>query len=173
MATSFARILSELSDPTATEGGNVNGWNEHSPFALASLADCASPDSVDSSGARFLARVARDVAERFIDTDDYTGPLGELESGDGAHEIADSAVPVYTHERWQTFVDLAAYNEDASELGGDASDLTALAGVALYMIAERLVQALAEELSEALDESYDPDQAYADAETYMREVHNA
>jgi hypothetical protein len=63
-------------------------------------------------------------------------------------------VPIYTHERWQVFVDLQAYQEDVSEYG-DADDLTNAAGVALYMIAERLVHALATELSDALDADAD------------------
>ena len=149
----FATILTELSDPTAGE------WNEHNPFCLASLADCASPDSISSPGAAFLASVARDVAEHvesYVAEGDPGYRLTELRE-DGSHEIADSAVPVYTHERWQVFVDLAAYNEDASELGATADDLTGAAGVALYMIAERLVHALADELSEALDEDDDED----------------
>jgi hypothetical protein len=140
--TRFARILAELSDPTDTP----------SPFALASLADCDWPDSVDSPGAVFLVRVARDVAEwvgQWDTPDDARDALSNF--GDQAHEIADSAIPVYTHERWQTFDDLAAWREDISEYGG-TDDLTNAAGVALYMIAERLVRALAEELAEALDE---------------------
>lgn len=146
MPSTFARILSELSDPFAGE------WNEHNPFCLASLADCASPDSADSPGAAFLARVARDVTDYVSDAED-ADPRDALDNvSDWSHGIADSAVPVYTHERWQVFVDLAAYQEDVSELMPDAGDdLTGAAGVALYMIAERLVRALADELSEALD----------------------
>jgi hypothetical protein len=34
-----------------------------------------------------------------------------------AAEIADYCVPVYTHNLWVTFVDLAAYSEDVSDLG--------------------------------------------------------
>jgi hypothetical protein len=50
------------------------------------------------------------------------------------------------------FVDLGAYNEDpAGELGDDGSDLTQAAGVALYLIASRLVAALAQELPDALE----------------------
>jgi hypothetical protein len=155
MTSTFARILSELSDPTSSTG--MHGWNEHSPFALASLADCASPDSIESPGAKFLGGVARDVADRAqpyttsepTPADVYRARLDEL-TGDDAHELADSAVPVYTYDRWLTFVDLAAWQEDISDYGS-TDDLTNAAGVALYMIAERLVRALAEELTEALD----------------------
>lgn len=169
--TTFARILAELSDPTA-EVDSIR--HDHSPFHLATLADCYSPDGDDSAGARFLALIARDVADHCNqyagtpdDGDDWPLIIGELTDGDAAHEIADSAVPIYTHERWATFVDLGAYNEDASEMGATADDLTGAAGVALYIIADRLVRALAEELSEALDD--DDDQSQIDQETDLRD----
>jgi hypothetical protein len=155
--TRFASLLAELSDPSAVVDGIRH---DHSPYHLASLADCTSPDSADSPGAKFLAGIAEAVAEHCNqyagtpdDGDDWPLIVGELLNGDAAHEIADSAVPIYTHERWQTFVDLGAYNEDpAGELGDDGSDLTQTAGAALYLIASRLVGALAGELSDALDE---------------------
>jgi hypothetical protein len=144
--TSFACILSELSDPSAIVD---NVRHDHSPFHLASLADCYSPDSIESPGARFLAGVAESVAEYLTAGE---GPNADAVASldDAAHEIADSAVPIYTHDRWATFTDLGAYNEDVTEYGA-MDDLTNAAGVALYMIAERLVRALAEELAEALD----------------------
>lgn len=156
--TEFATILAELSDPTGMVDEHTR--HDHNPFSLATLADCYSPDSADSPGARFLAGIARDVAEHIGDQSlGWSDQLGGLT--DAAHEIADSAVPIYTHERWATFVDLGAYDEDTSEYaaGEDASDLTMLAGVALYAIAERLVRALAEELTEALDadDPFDPE----------------
>lgn len=107
------------------------------PFSLAGYADCMSPDGIDSPGAHFLIQVRDDVEEALGLSAD-----GETVSDDIAHDIADSAVPIYTHERWLVFVDLGAYQEDASELGADTSDLSGAAGVALYMIAERLVTAL-------------------------------
>lgn len=151
--STFARILAELSDPTGMVDEHTR--HDHNPFSLATLADCASPDTSDSPGAQFLARIARDVAEHVGDAPlGWSDQLGGLD--DAAHEIADSAVPIYTHERWQTFVDLAAYHEDVTELAApDSFDLTGLAGVALYMIAERLVRALADELSDALADDED------------------
>jgi hypothetical protein len=151
--TTFARILSKLSDPSAIVD---NVRHDHSPYHLASLANCGSPDSVDSPGAAFLSSVARDVADRVNDDPAVAREdIADLIE-DGAHEIADSAVPVYTHQRWQTFVDLQAYQEDTSEYGA-IDDLTNAAGVALYMVANRLVLALAEELTGALDEDTDED----------------
>ena len=156
----FARILAELADPMTEDRDHVT--NGHNPFHLATLADCYSPDSSDSPGAQFLARIARDVADRLVDSDEAEGSryvLTELTEGDAAHEIADSAVPIYTHDMWATFADLGAYNEDPTGEGLASPDdgLSKLAGIALYMIAERLVRALAEELTEALDADADSD----------------
>lgn len=116
----------------------------HTPYALARLAECASPDSLDSPGARFLASVADAVADHI----DYNEGAWD---DDDAHEIADGAVPVYTHERWQVFVDLAAYQEDPSEWG-EITDMTEAAAVCLYMIAERLACAVAAEITEGGDD---------------------
>lgn len=152
--STFATILAELADPTARLGDE---YNSHNPQQLADDAGCGNPDSPDSPGAKFLAGIARDVADYFDSAPDdrpdtFRSINAELTDGDGAHEIADGAVPAYTHERWQVFVDLGAYNEDPTEIGATADDLTEAAGVALYLIASRLVAALAQELAEALDE---------------------
>lgn len=100
-------------------------------YHLARLAETYSPDSLESPGAHFLASVADAFEEYERDAD-----------GDWLHEAADGAVPIYTHERWQVFVDLGAYNEDISDLGA-TGDATQDAAIALYMIAERLLSALA------------------------------
>jgi hypothetical protein len=94
------------------------------------------PDSIDSPGAKFLERVESNIIERRGE-----GSLDE----DSIHELADSAVPIYTHERWQVFVDLGAYQEDVSEIGASSEDLTQCAAVALYLIADRLARALMDE----------------------------
>jgi hypothetical protein len=106
----------------------------YTAWQLARLADCLDPDSTESPGAAFLDGVEADYWERRED-DDY-------DADDTPHEIADAAVPVYTHDLWATFVDLGAYQQDPSELGADVSDMTQCASVALYMIAARLVRAL-------------------------------
>jgi hypothetical protein len=53
-------------------------------------------------------------------------------------------VPVYTHNLWVTFVDLAAYSEDLSDLVDSVSveEPEKLPQLALYMIGERLALAL-------------------------------
>lgn len=131
---------------------------------LARLADCYDPDAHDglgfepeferpegykaSPGAEFLRRIEEDVLERLAD-----GTLDE--DGDAIHEIADSAVPIYTHDLWTTFTDLGAYNEDPSELGAESDDMTRAAGVCLYLIAERLARAIAEDEISSEDEDED------------------
>jgi hypothetical protein len=111
----------------------------HNAYRLASMADVPSPDAADSPAARFLERIQSDVNDLTIEDWDHETRY------DAAHEIADGAVPIYTHERWRVFVDLCAYNEDLDEVGGSSGDMTQDAAVALYMIAERLVLALLDE----------------------------
>lgn len=113
------------------------------PWRLARLADCSDPDKVDSPGALFLFSIEDDARERW---EDMTTDEREADDiVDTWHEVADRAVPIYTHELWSMFVDLGAYNEDPTELGITADDMTLCAQVALYMIAERLCHALADE----------------------------
>ena len=109
-------------------------FTDRTVWTLAGMADVGSPDSVTSPGALWLQRVAGAASELEADRD-----------GDDVAELADSLVPIYTHERWQVFVDLAAYNEELDDLGGPSGDMTNDAGAALYMIAERLLMAVAED----------------------------
>lgn len=117
----------------------------YNAYELASMAHAPSPDSRVSPGAEFLLSVQAAVDVALTDRKDE-------DRGDLAHEIADDAVPVYTHELWSTFVDLAAYNEDPSDLGYDASDMTRCAQVCLYLIADRLAVALFDESDDDTDE---------------------
>ena len=121
-----------------TETKPTNIAAGHNAYTLAGLAGCGEPDSLESAGAEFLNGIAQHFAES-EETDEI--------DCDRWHEIADSAVPIYTYARWQTFTDLSAYFEDVTELGHDGSDLTEAAGIALYMIAERLCSALANEIA--------------------------
>lgn len=124
-------------------------------YALASVADVASPDFPDSPGAEFLVSVRDDAVERFdlVDSEDRES----TDWTDTAHEIADSQVPSHTHEKWLAFVDLQAYYEDVSELVDDTSDLNHIGGVALYEIGRRLAVAVLETLSNEDAERYDED----------------
>jgi hypothetical protein len=119
-------------------------------YELAHMAGVTSPDSLESPGAQWLVQVAS-----------YADELGDELAADNEHlsdditEAADSVVPVYTHNRWQVFVDLCAYTEDIEEYSAQDSDMTMTtqAGIALYLIAERLLTALVEAKSEqAADE---------------------
>lgn len=116
------------------------------PFVLARMADVATPDAPDSPGGDWLDTVyvsALEIIEDYEDDD---------ERRDAIAERAGSVVPVYTHLRWEVFVDLAAYNEDPTELGADPSDMNQCAGVCLYLIAERLMAAVIEDAEDADDE---------------------
>jgi hypothetical protein len=123
---------------------------------LAGDADCFSPDSSTSAGAHFLTSVRDNVVGRVegFDADD----LDALRSDDATvndvvSEIADAAPDVYTSTLWAEFVDLGAYVEDPTEMGADGSNMDQSARVCLYIIAERLAQALFTEIHEALREA--------------------
>ncbi len=149
---------------------------------LASDADCMAPDNWDSNagvhlreegeaspGARLLISVRDDFVNSIEETlsDADFGPDGdaltELEhfEGDSLHEIADGAPSVYTHERWQQFTDLGAWQQDISDFG-EITDLTNAAGIALYEIAKTLLYTLLTEVREAIEadqeESNDEDE---------------
>lgn len=125
----------------AEEDENEQPAEELTAWQLANMADCLQPDSLTSPGAAWLQAIARDAGELLEDqADDLT---------DGIAERADSSVPAYTHELWQVFVELGGYQEDVSELVGAERDLTKAAGVALYLIAERLLTALVQDSAEA------------------------
>jgi hypothetical protein len=113
--------------------------------ALSYLADCY----VDGDAARdFLTgirdafvegyewAVENDQAGLFIE--DYAGELTE---------IAEASVPVYNHDLFKVMVETRAWAEDISEYG-EVGDLLQATRVAVYMVADRLVHALANELRE-------------------------
>jgi hypothetical protein len=95
-----------------------------------------------------------------ISNDNHDGETGEqiadyLRASDILHEIADSAVPVYTDALWQTFVTLAAYQiagEALADLGYSVKDVEEVPKVALYFIASQIVETLLSDLAEEYDE---------------------
>ena len=152
-ATALAETLADIRDWTV--------------YRLANEADAGSSDfDVDGAGARFLASVRDDVLDRVeyatadADADDLGSAVESLRE-DAVSEIADAAPDVYNFTRWSEFVDLAAWQEDISE-HGESEDLTSAAGVALYMIAERLAVAVLDTITEALTDA--EDDAETDAE---------
>ncbi|MAS55575.1 MAG: hypothetical protein CMJ44_13310 [Pimelobacter sp.] len=60
-------------------------------------------------------------------------------------------MPIYTGERWAVFTDLGAWHEDVAEYT-DCRDMTEVAGVALYLVAERLTVSIFAELNEASED---------------------
>lgn len=138
---------------------DVKTWTA---FRLSSEADCMSPDSADSEGARFLGSVRNEIVEAIeqADADD----LENLDDDGSLHEIADNAPDYRTHTRWQEFVDLGGYQEDISEYGDYGDDLTRAAGVALFMIADKLVRAIVDGAIEAHGEDADETEEDEDEE---------
>lgn len=128
-------------------------------YSLAGLADCMSPDSLESVGAIFLGRVRDDVLEMVEGLDDFDGADDFARmSEDETHMIADGAVPIYTAEKWATFTDLGAWQTDVSDYIGGEEDLDKLGSIALYEIARTLADAILAEITEAIredDESED------------------
>lgn len=125
------------------------------PYDLASMADCAAPSQgasrrrrTWSAGARFLSAV-RDGVVGSIRDGQITPDNHDSYGRDVVAEIADGAPDVYTHARWLQFVDLAAYQEESDAVGEWPDDLTDVAGIALYQIAERLCVALVDAWIEA------------------------
>lgn len=126
---------------------SIDTLNDLNAYELARHADVAIPDSQDSAGAELLLHVRDALVEAIeweIDNDRSLDEALVAIEEDRLHEIADGAPSVYTYTRWQQFVDLAAWNEDVEELSGGEEDMTTLAGLALYMVAERLARRLLE-----------------------------
>ena len=117
----------------------------YTTWQLARMASCADPDKAQtaenpgSDGAVFLHRCADDARELFDSHPDTR------EREDYVGEYADGAVPVYTCDLWRTFVDLAAWEEDPSDVG-EPEDMTSAAGICLYLIADRLIRAILEDM---------------------------
>ena len=143
-----------LTMPATIDPATIATIEDRTVMALARIADCADPDAEDSPGARVLTYVRDRVAECLRDHPDGTAEHWE----DTRYEIADGAPSVYTAKAWLEFVDLAAWQEDPTEIGREqVGDLTAAARVCLYMIADRLAEALYRE-ARPEDEDEDEDE---------------
>jgi hypothetical protein len=121
---------------------------ERTAHELAGMADTASPDTPTSAGAEYLRRVESGAIEHWDELDEDQRGDEDYRS-DEVHELADGLVPIYTHAIWSTFVDLAAYQEDVTDYCGPEDEMERRAMIALYMIAERLVRAVWDEMAEA------------------------
>jgi len=141
-------------------------------FSLACDADCGSPDSLTSPGVELLESVASGVAELIegTDADEFAEmveneSLQDLDYSGSVHEIADGAPDVYTSQLWAEFQDLAAYNEDpVGEFGPmEGADMSKLAAVSLYIIANRLAWSLIEQAGEEFAELTEDEDDEAEA----------
>jgi len=117
-------------------------------FVLAGQADCASPDSSLSPGGLWLARFPEE-ARRIVEEGDEGADVDDLR--DYLAEVADQMVPIYAGEKWAVFVDLGAWQEYLEDYASEEHDMDHCASLALYLVAERLLSVLVEELVEARD----------------------
>jgi hypothetical protein len=120
-----------------------------SAYGLPSYADCGTPDTRISPGAKYLVGI-RDAVARAI-TDGEIVPGGQDASGDRSDvisRIANDAHLIYTHNKWLTFTDLAAYQraEDVAGDFGGFSTMDAWADACLYSVAEELCHGICREL---------------------------
>lgn len=126
--------------------------NTRNAYQLALLADCMTPDSPESPGARFLTGVA----------DTFYDALDDLLSSDTPDEDLyelDAEPSVYTYEMWQQFVDIATQEE--SEMEGTMEQM---ASFCLVKIGERLLQALWTEAQDEMNKCQDCEQPLRDGE---------
>lgn len=123
---------------------------------LAHLAECGEPPH-DSDGHKMLMHTRDGLVElieyelvddSYLETACDSGDAGELDYDGALHEIADGAPDIYTAAKWREFADLRGYDEDPSDLGFEGSDMGEGASICLFIIADRLVRALAESIVE-------------------------
>ena len=140
--------------------GTINELNAN---PLSYRASVASPDTLESPGARFLEGV-RDALVEWVEynrSEDIESLVEKAQ--DDAFEQVDACVPVYTHQIWQTFTDLAAYHDEAV-YEFDGGSMTEQASYVLARIAERLFVALAEEYVEAYVAEQDAALGFCDSD---------
>jgi hypothetical protein len=130
-------------------------------YELADMADVSRTGG--GAGDRFLLAVRDAWADELVDGRGF--PLAPDEAEDIWNQIADDAPSVYTGRKWEQFTDLNAWSEDVSDLAGDITDMDKLASIALYMIADRLLHALYNELHD--DDQIVTRQAFYDELLYQ------
>lgn len=121
-----------------------NGWISN----MQAHGDVSSPDSFDSPGARWLLRLHNMISEAW-ENGRFDNESGE-DRQDVLTELADGAVEIYTHSRWQIFVDLTMYNEDENDRCENGADLTEVAGEIMFDVAYK---AMSGWLDERIEES--------------------
>ena len=142
----------------------INTINNFSAYRLSLKAGVESPDALDSPGAQFLTSV-RDSLVEWVEyvRDTYDVQALSETAQENAIDQVDATVPAYTHQLWQTFTDLAAYDdESAGEF--DGGTMTETVSYVLARIAERLFVALAEEYVSAYVAEQDAALGFCDAD---------
>lgn len=120
------------------------------------LADRAGSFASNGEALGFFTSIRDNVLEAvdYVEAEDWNREMVEDYSGK-ASEIADGAPSIWTATKWDQFAGTRAYQEDPTELGFDGSDMEQGAGICLYMIAQRLVTALALEIQDSITDSDD------------------
>ena len=136
--------------------------SEWTAYHLSDVAGVQGPDNRESPGALFLRTVRDSTVDFYTEVDEVR--RGILETGDDVwwhehtHHLADEAVPLPTHRRWQVFTDLCLWSDesvldipaltrDVSAGRGEEVDMTAQATAVIYEVAHRLVWIILTELS--------------------------
>ena len=126
---------------------DIEGMTE---YDLAREASCGHPANPDSPGAALLTSVRDNIVAAVKNGD--LDVRSERTWDRTIEETADGAPSDYTYPRWLEFIDLEAWQEIPDDYDAEPGDMTALAGIRLYMIAKRLCQALLESLAEDAEE---------------------
>jgi len=124
---------------------DIETLNSHQ---LAALAGTPSPDSHNSPGASYLGRLKDTICDSYR----YATEHNNTFDSDDLHQIVDGCVPVYTHELWTAFTDLAAYEQDVSEYGYEyvPDRPEQYPATALYMVGMALASELVEHIGVTL-----------------------
>ena len=140
-----------------TETLTPTEWNA---YHLSHEAGVQSPDNRESPGALFLLAVRDAAVSYHAEADEER--RGTVEAGDddwwhdATHQLADDAVPLPTHQRWQVFTDLCLWADEATldiptltrfDDHGYPVDMTAQATIVIYEVAHRLTWIVLTELS--------------------------
>jgi hypothetical protein len=137
----------------------MDAMNKRNAYELANDADVTTPDSPESHGATFLLSVQDAVLEAIEYNREQYGEVSGDDLRDNVSDIIDGLVPIYTYQKWMTFVDLAAWQEDASEMFG--SDVVKV-DEALDQLSDIALNQIADRLAYRLIESWERDEMQAD-----------
>lgn len=102
-------------------------------WELADMTSAMNPNTATSAGAKWLV----DVHNAWANVRKSYGYIDLM-----VFETADGIVPVSDYDCWEVFTDLGAWQIDLSDYSPSLEDLTSVARLALYAIAEELIIAL-------------------------------